>query len=323
MQKRNHAIRLVSTKDMSREEWLAIRNQGIGSSDSAAVVGLSPYKSPLELWMEKTGRKPPDDLSDNEAVFWGSTLEPVIAQVYGEKTGAKVRQVHAVLQHHEHPHMLANLDRIVAHPEDGHGLLEIKTAGLWSEAYWEDGVPEHYQCQVLHQLAVTGKPWADVAVLIGGQEFRTYRIERDEEKINALIELEDQFWQHVLNDTPPEVDGSESSGKALSMLYPSDNGEAVDFSDSEEMNALFKRLLLARQERERVELEEATLKQQVQSAIGFTSNAIFASGKVGWKKVKGSTATDFKQLAEAHPELVTQYTVQKPGYRRFTVQVGK
>ncbi len=89
MQRRNHAVRLVSTKDMSREEWLAVRNQGIGSSDSAAVVGLSPYKSPLELWMEKTGRKAPDDLSDNEAVFWGSTLEPVIAQVYGEKTGAK------------------------------------------------------------------------------------------------------------------------------------------------------------------------------------------------------------------------------------------
>jgi len=320
---RNHAIRLVSTKAMSRDEWLAVRNQGIGSSDSAAVVGLSPYKSPLELWMEKTGRKAPDDLSANEAVFWGSTLEPVIAQVYGEKTGAKVRRVHAVLQHYEHPHMLANLDRIVAHPQDGHGILEVKTAGHWSEGYWEEGVPEHYQCQVLHQLAVTGKPWADVAVLIGGQEFRTYRIERDEEKINALIELEDRFWQHVQNDTPPEVDGSESSGKALSLLYPSDNGEAIDFSDSAEMNTLFQRLIQARKERERIELEEATLKQQVQSAIGFTSNAIFSTGKVGWKKIKGSSATDFKQLAEEHPDLVAQYTVQKAGYRRFTVQVGK
>ena len=323
MQQRNHAIRLVSTKDMSREEWLSVRNQGIGSSDSAAVVGLSPYKSPLELWMEKTGRKPPDDLSANEAVFWGSTLEPVIAQVYGEKTGAKVRRVHAVLQHYEHPHMLANLDRIVAHPIDGHGILEVKTAGHWSEGYWEDGVPEHYQCQVLHQLAVTGKAWADVAVLIAGQEFRTYRIERDEEKIAALIELEDRFWQHVVDDTPPAVDGSESSGKALGMLYPSDTGEVVDFSDSAEMGALFQRLIHARQERERIELEESTLRQQVQSALGSASNAIFASGKVGWKKIKDSVATDFKRLTETYPELVAQFTISKPGYRRFTVQVGK
>ncbi len=323
MQQRNHAIRLVSTKDMSREEWLAVRNQGIGSSDSAAVVGLSPYKSPLEVWMEKTGRKPQDDLSANEAVYWGTVLEPVLAQVYGEKTGAKVRRVHAVLQHYEHPHMLANLDRIVAHPQDGHGLLEIKTAGHWSEGYWEDGVPEHYQCQVLHQLAVTGKPWADVAVLIGGQEFRTYRIERDEEKINALVELEDRFWQHVVDDTPPEVDGSESSSKALGLLYPSDSGEVVDFSDSAEMNALFQRLVHARQDRERIELEESTLRQQIQSAIGSASNAIFTSGKVGWKKVKDSASTDYKQLAATHPDLVAQFAVQKPGYRRFTVQIGK
>ena len=158
--KQSNAIRLVSTRNLSREDWLQIRNRGLGSSDAAAAIGLSPYKSPMELWLEKTGRKTPEDLSQSEPVFWGTTLEPILAKVYSERTENKVRRVNAVLQHPEHAFMLANLDRAIG----SDGVLEIKTAGHHSAPFWEDGVPEAYQCQVLHQLAVTGKGWADVAV---------------------------------------------------------------------------------------------------------------------------------------------------------------
>lgn len=94
----HHAIRLASTSALSREAWLQIRQQGIGSSDAAMAIGLSPYKSPLSLWLEKTHRKAPDDLSEKEAVIWGTVLEPVLASVYAERTGKKVRRVNAVLQ---------------------------------------------------------------------------------------------------------------------------------------------------------------------------------------------------------------------------------
>ncbi len=113
MSNRSNVIRLVSTQGMFREQWLAVRRGGIGSSDAAAAVGLSPYKSPLELWLEKTGRKEGPDLSGSEAVFWGTTLEAIVANVYANRTGNKVRRVNAVLQHPDHPFMLANLDRAV------------------------------------------------------------------------------------------------------------------------------------------------------------------------------------------------------------------
>lgn len=321
--KRNNAVRLVSTKDMSREQWLAVRGQGIGSSDAAVAVGLSQYKSTLELWLEKTERQAAPDLSDKDAVFWGSTLEHIIANVYAERTGVKVRRLNAVLQHPEHPFMLANLDRVVQHPTDGSGILEVKTASLYLAASWEEGVPEAYQCQVLHQLAVTGKQWCDVAVLIGGQQFKVYRIERDEAKIADLIQREAAFWQCVIDDIPPAVDGSESSGRALASMYPSDRGEVLDCTEDTDMNRLFADYWTYRQQREAATVQEDLLKQQLQERLGFASGAILGDTRISWRKSKDSTTTDFKLLAEEHPDWVKPYEITKPGSRRFVVQIGK
>lgn len=317
--RKGNAIRLVSTKTLSRQEWLAVRNGGIGSSDAAAAIGLSPYKSPLELWLEKTGRKAPDDLSQSEAVFWGTTLEPVLAKVYAERTGNKVRRVNAVLQHPEHPFMLANLDRSIG----GEGVLEIKTAGHHSAPFWEEGIPEAYQCQVLHQLAVTSRTWADVAVLIGGQDFRIYRIERDDDKVAGLVERETAFWQHVESDTAPPTDGSESSARALGWLYPRDAGTTIDCTESSTLNALFAELLTFKRQRTQLEFLEATHRQSIQAAMGNASIAIFVGGRVSWKKARDGVTTDVKRLLQDHPDLAPQYETVVPGSRRFLMQVDK
>ncbi|MFA6921977.1 MAG: YqaJ viral recombinase family protein [Gallionella sp.] len=321
--KRGNAVRLVSTKNMSRAEWLAVRGQGIGSSDAAVAVGISPYKSPLELWLEKTERQVAADISANDAVFWGTTLEHIIANVYAHRTGTKVRRLNAVLQHPDHPFMLANLDRVVQHPTDGSGILEVKTAGVNSAKFWEEGVPDSYQCQVLHQLAVTNKPWCDVAVLIGGQDFRVYRILPDHDKMADLIKREAAFWQCVVDDVPPAVDGSESSGRALASIFPSDRGETLDCRDDTEMNKLFSDYWSYRQQRESAAEQEELLKQRLQERLGFASGAVLSDGKISWRKSKDSTTTDFKRLADDHPDWVTSYETPKPGSRRFLVQVGK
>ena len=321
--KRGNAVRLVSTKNMSREEWLSVRGQGIGSSDAAVALGISPYKSPLELWLEKTERQAAPDISANDAVFWGTTLEHIIANVYAQRTGAKVRRLNSVLQHPVHPFMLANLDRVVQHPTDGNGILEVKTAGVNSAKFWEEGVPDSYQCQVLHQLAVTGKPWCDVAVLIGGQDFRVYRILPDQDKMADLIKRETQFWQCVVEDVPPAVDGSESSGRALASLFPSDRGETLDCRDDTDMNRLFSDYWEHRQQRESAEEQEELHKQRLQERLGFASGAVLSDGKISWRKSKDSTTTDFKRLADEHPDWVKQYEIPKMGSRRFLVQVGK
>lgn len=321
--KRSNAVRLVSTKNLSREEWLNVRGGGIGSSDAAVAVGISPYKSPLELWLEKTGRQEAPDLAANDAVFWGTTLEHIIATVYAERTGVKVRRLNAVLQHPEHPFMLANLDRVVQHPTDGNGILEVKTAGVNSARFWEEGVPDSYQCQVLHQLAVTSKEWCDVAVLIGGQDFRVYRVVRDDAKIADLIQREAQFWQYVIDDIPPPVDGSESSGRALASMYPSDRGDVLDCSEDTGMNKLFSDYWAYRQQREDAEVQEELLKQQLQERLGFASGAVLGDARISWRKSKDATTTDFKRLGEEHPDWVKPYEIPKPGTRRFIVQVGK
>lgn len=313
------AIRLVSTKNMDRHTWLAIRNQGIGSSDSACVLGLSPYKSALELWLEKTRRKPPENLTDKESVFWGTVLEPVIADAYAKKMSATVRRVNAILQHPQHPFMQANLDREVRFADGTTGILEIKTAGWRMAPLWEEGVPEAYQCQVLHQLAVTGKPWADVAVLIGGQDFRVFRIFPDQEKIAALIDVETAFWRCVENQTPPHVDHSDSAGRALAFLYPKEHGEEVDFTEDPRMNALFAKLVQSRKTADEANTNAKLLQHRMQQVIGCAPSARFHNGKISWRRTKDSTTTDLKRLEKDYPDLVKHYTVTRTGYRRFVV----
>ncbi|MGC3963620.1 MAG: YqaJ viral recombinase family protein [Rhodocyclaceae bacterium] len=317
--KYGNAKRLISTRTLSRQEWLSARNAGIGSSDAAAALGLSPYKSPLELWLEKTGRRTPEDISEKDAVFWGSTLEPIIASVYAQRSEQRVHRVNALLQHPQHPFMLANLDRAAG----SDGILEIKTAGHHSAHLWEDGVPDAYHCQVVHQLAVTGKAWADVAVLIGGQDFRVYRIARNEAEIAALIERESTFWRHVQSDVAPDPDGSESAGRSLSWLYPRDAGQTVDCSDSPSLNRVFQDLLSLRRQREQLEFLEATYKQTLQAAMGSATAAVFAGGKVSWKTSRDSNGTDIKRLLADHPQLARQYAITVGGSRRFLMQVGR
>jgi len=316
------ALRLVKTNDLSREDWLEVRKTGIGSSDAAAAVGLNPYKSQLELWMEKTGRDAglpkPDPNDDTSPMYWGTLLEVFVAAHYTKKSGNRIRKVNAVLQHPEHAWMLANLDREVTGATDVQ-ILECKTAGMNGAKLWRDGVPEYVQLQVLHQLAVTGKQTADVAVLICGNEFKIYRIERDETMIARLIDLEAKFWNYVESDTAPPADGSDSAATALQALYPQDDGEMLDLSDDVGMCAAFADLISVRASMaEQVKLE-ATLKQSIQQRMGNASKAVFEGGDVSWKRSKDGTALDVAKLLIDQPELLQRYPLVKTGSRRFLI----
>ena len=318
------ALRLVKTNDLSRDDWLKVRKNGIGSSDAAAAVGLNPYKSQLELWMEKTGRDAglpkPDPNDDTSPMYWGSLLEVFVAAHYTKKSGNRIRKVNAVLQHPEHAWMLANLDREVTGASDVQ-ILECKTAGMNGARLWREGVPEYVQLQVLHQLAVTGKQTADVAVLICGNEFKIYRIERDEAMIARLIELEAKFWQHVESDTPPAADGSDSTATALQALYPQDDGAILDLSDDVGMCAAFADLISVRALIAEQEKLEASLKQSIQQRMGNASKAVFEGGDVSWKRSKDGVVLDVAKLLIDQPDLLQRYPLVKAGSRRFLISV--
>ncbi len=288
------ALRLVSTKDLSRDEWLNVRKRGIGSSDAAAAVGLNPYQSQLELWMIKTGRDqnlPKVDPNDESSpMYWGTILESIVAAHYTKRTGHKVRRINSVLQHPDPDKswMLANLDYSIV-GNDIVQILECKTAGEFGSRLWRDGVPEYIQCQVQHQLAVTGKQVADVCVLICGQEIRIHRIERDDELIDRLIELERKFWHYVEHDIEPPADGSDSAGQALRALYPYDKGNTVDLTDDLALSTAFVGMVSLRAEIESKQEVEAHLKQQIQQRMGEASKALFQTGSVTWKRSKSGS----------------------------------
>ena len=285
-------------------------------------MGLHPYKSQLALWLEKTGRDDlfaPIDVNDESTpLYWGTLLEPIVAAHYTKRTDNRVRRVNAVLQHPDHPWMLANLDReVVGVPEVQ--ILECKTAGVQGSRLWKDGVPEYVQLQVQHQLAVTGKRAADVAVLIGGQELQIHRIKRDNLLIARLIQLEEVFWGYVQSDIAPPADGSDSADRALRCLYPNDIGSTLDLSHDLEMSATFSDLLAVRQQLEAQTQREALLKQRIQQRMGDASKAVFETGNVTWRRSKDGVDLDLPQLLIDHPEYQDAYAIPRPGSRRFLV----
>ncbi|SCC95135.1 Phage-type endonuclease [Thiomonas sp. X19] len=316
------ALRLVSTKALSREDWLDVRKTGIGSSDAAAAVGLNPYQSQLELWLVKTGRDsnlPKVDPNDETSpMYWGTLLEPIVAAHYVKRTGNKVRRINAVLQHPTIPWMLANIDREVLGSTEV-AILECKTAGIHGARLWRDGVPEYVQLQVQHQLAVTGKAAADVAVLLGGQELQVHRIPRDEALMAHLLQLEAQFWAYVETDTPPPADGSDSAGQALQALFPQDSGATADFTGDAQLNGVFSDWLAVRVKLEQLEAQESQCKQTLQQSMGEATKAEFEAGAVTWKKSKDSLTLDTAALLKVQPELLSQYPKSRPGSRRFVL----
>ncbi|MEB0007240.1 YqaJ viral recombinase family protein [Pseudomonas sp. RTB3] len=322
--KPRQALRLVGTKQLPREDWLAVRKRGIGSSDAAAAVGLNPYKSQLELWMEKTGRDgllPKLDPQDEDSpAYWGNILEPIVASHYTKRSGHRVRRINAVLQHPD-PQlswMLANIDREVIGADDVQ-ILECKTAGINGARLWKEGVPEYVQLQVMHQLAVTGKQAADVAVLLGGQHLEIHRVERDDSLIARLIDLERLFWDYVVSDTPPPADGSVSADLALRCLYPADDGQSVDFTNDRRLSEAFTELKAIRQSIAEQETVEAQLKQTLQQAMGDASHASFETGGITWKKAKDRVALDVPRLLKEKPYLQVRYSTIKTGSRRFLI----
>ena len=240
---KGEGIKFTTKTCNTDDEWLEERKCGIGGSDVAALMGFSPWKAPVEVWMEKTNRMDSPDLSDKESVRMGTELEYVVLEMYKRRhPECSVRRVNAILQSIERPWAQASLDAIVYDPDLGWGILEIKTGS--KESDWREGVPLHYQTQVGHYMSVSGYAFADVAALIGdfGLHYHEYRLMRDEDDIAAINEDVDVFWQdHVLNNTiPPNISNLESESKALSELYKKSDGE-MSIEDAEQAEGLAKR----------------------------------------------------------------------------------
>ena len=210
----------------THEEWLSIRKNYIGGSDAGAVIGMNPYKSRYSLWAEKTGKLP--EFEGNITTKVGAYLEDLVAKMFEDETGKKVRRKNRTMVNDDYPFACANVDRLIVGEK---ALLEIKTTNslpLMKKLRNSDEFPDAYYAQVVHYLAVTGLEKAYLAVLINCREFKVYELNRDEAEIDALMEAEKEFWNLVETNTAPSVDGSSSTSDTITTLYPNSNGETVD-----------------------------------------------------------------------------------------------
>lgn len=225
-------IEKISTAGWDRERWQAWRRkvQTIGGSDAAAVLGLSPYKSPYALWAEKTGAVEPEDISEKEAVRLGNDLEDYVARRWSEKTGKRVRRERAILSNPEYPFAHANIDRaVVGEPDAG---LECKTTSSYDiiKKLRAGELPESWYCQCMHYMMVTGaKRWYLAAVAFGTGFFE-FTVTRDEEDIAALVSAERDFYGLVLRKEAPRPDGSPSSIDTMGKLLPKSSCKTIDAS---------------------------------------------------------------------------------------------
>ena len=305
---------------MTEEDWQAYREKqkGIGGSDVATILGLNPYKSIFTLWLEKTGQIEPPVLN-NEYIEWGNILEPVIREKFAKETGFEVEENHWVMLHDQHDFMVANVDGEVTDPQFAgkKGVLEIKTAGERMRDQWEDGPPNHYMLQLQHYLAVLDYSYGYVAVLIGGNTFKYYLVERDDYVIDNIIQAEAEFMEMVENGVAPEISGHASDSDYLATAFPEDNGEIGELSDILEVYA---KQYFSLQEQMKILQEEADylknlIKYEMKDFRILKSDDI----RVNMPTIK-KVSFDAKQFEKDHPELYQKYKNKETTYRSFLVK---
>lgn len=309
--------KLIMTIEAMQNEaaWLEKRKQGIGGSDASIICGFNKWKSPHALWLEKTGQVEPEDLSDNEYVYWGHKLEQLVADRFCELTGKKVRKC-GLMQSTEYPFMLASVDRLAVGENAG---LECKTANGFSAKQWEaDEVPDAYYIQALHYMAVTGFDKWYIAVLIGGNHFVWKEIPRNDEEIAALIEAEKDFWFMVENNIEPPVDGTASCSESLVKKYPGGNKEPVELPEAVEHKA--KKLLELQEMARGLKIDMSQLQNEIKEMMGDNEEAYRGNYQFHWNTVKGRTDIDKERLKMLYPTQYADCLKIGANSRRFTVK---
>ena len=274
--------KLTATKGLPHEEWLRWRKLGLGGSDAGAVCGLNPYRTAMEVYLDKTSESVED--VDNEAMRQGREFEEYVAKRFTEATGKKVLRANFMYCDEKNPFMLADIDRMVVGENAG---LECKTASPYMEDKWKDGkIPLSYLIQCHHYMSVCNADAWYIAVLIYGREFKWHRIERDGEMTADLVRIEKDFWEnHVLKKTLPEPDGSELCDSVIAEYYRNATAQSVPLAGFD--GKLGQRQELA-VEIKRLEAEKRKIEQELKLYMGEAELAENEHYRVSWKAVASS-----------------------------------
>ncbi len=299
-------------------EWQQLHASGLGSSEAAAALGISSWESAYSLYLRKTGEL--DARAVTAEMEWGLRLEPVVAdwflEQHPEYHPTVLDATPCTYRSMQWPWMLASPDRLIETADGSLGVLEIKTAGYWSGRDWDHGAPDEVQVQLIHQMAVLG-PTIDhgwIVCLRDRGHPLTFRVERDETTIAALVLAEAAFWKHVTNRTPPAIDGSESTREALKELHK----EAVAESTIElPREAVY---LRRQRDHQKAQAVHHTLQQREYENRLMALLAVAEYGEVDglrvvtWRR-SVTRRLDIAALRAERPEVAEEFTVTTEGRR--------
>ena len=308
-------VEKISLAGVDNIGWLRLRKSGIGGSDAGAICGVNPYSSAMKVFQDKASEGVEEQAS--EAIRIGHDLEDYVAQRFVEATGLKVRKSNFMYRSVEHPFMIADVDRLIVGEDAG---LECKTASAYNADKWADGnIPLHYIMQCYHYMAVTGKRTWYIAAVILGREFTYRKLEWDDELINRLIEIEEDFWKnYVVPGIIPPPDGSKACDEVIEQYFHTARKEStiklVGFDEKLRRREEILGFIAELQE------EQKQIEQEVKL---FMQDNEFASSerfRVSWKNID-STKLDTKRIREEKPELYEDYGKVSHS-RRFEVKVA-
>ncbi|GAA2803506.1 YqaJ viral recombinase family protein [Streptomyces showdoensis] len=280
---------IVLGPDAPADEWHAVRATGIGGSDIVAICGLNEYTSPLEIWLKKRGETVPrrHDPVLSEAAEMGHELEPFVASRFTKRTGLPAIDNPGTLRLPSRPHMLVNLDRATVE-NDEMGVLEIKTRSSYALKDWIDETPGEVQVQVQWQLALTGWNFGYSAASIGGQRTIVHRIERDQQMIDNLIAIGDEFWGWVQTGTRPPLDGSHATGQLLDHLH-ANPVEQIVVADPAEVEKWLKIRATAKEQAEAADIAITEAENHLKAIAGDATD-VHIRGELAysWRPRRGS-----------------------------------
>lgn len=305
----------------------AYRRSGIGGSDLGAILGVNKHKTPLDVYAEKHGLKEPQP--DSPAMRWGRRLEPSIAEEYAELHSVELLPGYHILKEFEGVRFLLTPDFIA---EEEARVVEIKTAGIWSAKEWgmtgEDGAPMSYAAQVAAYLWGLNMPEGVIASLIGGQDYREYPQQRDEELELAILSAGAKFWRdNVEAKVAPAAKNLEDESRWIERRYRQNLEATVLVANAEQAEQL-ETLASVRAALKELEVKEETVENALRLAIGDNSGLSSGAWVYLWKNSKASKPNPPKELnlsalsEELHIPLtqlmaaITKHTAERPGARR-------
>ncbi|MBM3467617.1 MAG: hypothetical protein FJX70_07325 [Alphaproteobacteria bacterium] len=303
---------------MSKQEWLRERKNYLGGTDLAAICGLNPYRTALDVYLDKTS----DDIAEdtNSAMHWGTLLEDVIAEEYGRISGCRIEQPSQPIIHSNYKFLGANIDRWVI-SSDLPYILECKTAGFTKAKDWGDSgtdqIPESYLVQVAYYAAICDVPKVDIAVLIGGQDFRIYTYNKNKDLEEKIIKIGINFWHnHIEQRIPPRCVNTRDTFN----LFPQSNNKQITAKN--DILAKLEELKIAKMSEEQIQKTIEKLKVEIQEFMQDYDVLIDENGNVvaTWKNTAPRSLFDLKKFKEEAKEIYLKYASYSKQSRVFLIK---